>query len=104
MVDTRALLKGFGKGADVAQQIATDKAVNSRRVRAGTRDITVGQIVEVKIMGGTGTAEVPSGFRDAIPTSCNLTSTPGFPNWQITGTVLSVTFSSGDGAVTFWVF
>jgi len=31
VVDTKALLKGFGAAADVAGQIATDKAVNSRR-------------------------------------------------------------------------
>jgi hypothetical protein len=32
MVDTRPLLKGFGAAADVIGQIATDKAVNSRRL------------------------------------------------------------------------
>jgi hypothetical protein len=31
MVDTKPLLKGFGAGADVVGQIATDKAVNARR-------------------------------------------------------------------------
>jgi len=35
VVDTKPLLKGFGATADVAGQIATDKAVNSRRQSKG---------------------------------------------------------------------
>ena len=48
MVDTKPLLKGFGAVADVATQIATDKAVNSRRVRSDFSqfDITKGQLIE----------------------------------------------------------
>jgi hypothetical protein len=34
MVDTKPLLMGFGATADVATQIATDKAINSRRQSA----------------------------------------------------------------------
>jgi hypothetical protein len=48
MVDTKPLLKGFGAAADVIGQIATDKAVNSRRVRSDFQqfDITDGQLIE----------------------------------------------------------
>jgi hypothetical protein len=48
VVDTKALLKGFGAAADVAGQIATDKAINSRRVRSNFSqfDITNGQLIE----------------------------------------------------------
>jgi hypothetical protein len=48
MVDTKPLLKGFGAVADVAGQIATDKAVNSRRVRSNFSqfDLTNGQLIE----------------------------------------------------------
>jgi hypothetical protein len=48
MVDTKPLLKGFGAAADVIGQIATDKAVNSRRTRSNFTqfDITNGQLVE----------------------------------------------------------
>jgi hypothetical protein len=47
MVDTKPLLKGFGAAADVIGQIATDKAVNSRRVRSDFQqfDITDGQLI-----------------------------------------------------------
>ena len=47
MVDTKPLLKGFGAAADVAGQIATDKAVNSRRTRSSFTqfDITNGQLL-----------------------------------------------------------
>jgi hypothetical protein len=48
MVDTKPLLKGFGALTNVASQIATDKAVNSRRTRSGFSqfDITQGQLLE----------------------------------------------------------
>jgi hypothetical protein len=45
--DPKPLLKGFGAAADVAGQIATDKAVNSRRTRSdfSQYDITKGQLL-----------------------------------------------------------
>jgi hypothetical protein len=56
VVDTKPLLKGFGAAADVVGQIATDKAINSRRRSKGTGnrisrlrgeiDITDGQLIE----------------------------------------------------------
>ena len=57
MVDTKPLLKGFGAAADVATQIATDKAVNSRRVRSNFSqfDITGGQLIENATAGTDGT-------------------------------------------------
>jgi hypothetical protein len=53
VVDTKALLKGFGAAADVAGQIATDKAINSRRVRSNFSqfDITNGQLVSATLLG-----------------------------------------------------
>jgi hypothetical protein len=52
MVDTKPLLKGFGAAADVAGQIATDKAVNSRRTRSNFSqvDITQGQLIEDAVL------------------------------------------------------
>jgi len=55
VVDTKPLLKGFGAAADVARQIATDKAVNSRRTRSNTFDIAQGQLIEEYEL--TGSAE-----------------------------------------------
>lgn len=47
-IDTKPLLKGFGAAADVAGQIATDKAVNSRRVRSDFLrfDLSNGQLLK----------------------------------------------------------
>jgi hypothetical protein len=60
MVDTKPLLKGFGAAVDVAGQIATDKAVNSRRIRSDFSqfDITKGQLIE-NISTINGRTEVP---------------------------------------------
>jgi hypothetical protein len=52
MADTRPLLKGFGALADVAGQIATDKAVNSRRQRPSNIDIASGVAVPVTLRSG----------------------------------------------------
>jgi hypothetical protein len=56
MVDTKPLLKGFGAAADVIGQIATDKAVNSRRTRSDFMqfDIANGQLLLGKKLLGTG--------------------------------------------------
>ena len=69
MVDTKPLLKGFGAAADVVGQIATDKAVNSRRLTAtssalaqsttGVIDITNGQFIQGINLSGSGATEVP---------------------------------------------
>jgi hypothetical protein len=54
--DPKPLLKGFGAAADVAGQIATDKAVNSRRTRSGfiQFDITNGQLIRDERLLGSG--------------------------------------------------
>jgi len=57
MVDTRALLKTFGEGADVIAQIATDKSTNARRQTASTFDIRNGQLIEN--LSVTDTLDVP---------------------------------------------
>jgi len=66
LVDTKPLLKGFGAAAGVARQIATDKAVNSRRLsrvssdiaqeereRLVAFDVTDGQLIEDYLLDGT---------------------------------------------------
>lgn len=55
MVDTKPLLKGLGAAADVVSQIATDKAVNSRRLRPGSLDLSGAQLVERVLKGGAQT-------------------------------------------------
>jgi hypothetical protein len=54
--DPKPLLKGFGAAADVAGQIATDKAVNSRRTRSDFSqfDITNGQLIRDERLLGSG--------------------------------------------------
>jgi hypothetical protein len=53
VVDTNALLKTLGAGADVIGQIATDKAVNARRAAPNpTFDITKGVFLEVALETG----------------------------------------------------
>lgn len=55
MVDPTPLLKGFGAAADVAGQIATDKAINGRRKSpTDTRvDFTDGELlIDVYLEGG----------------------------------------------------
>jgi hypothetical protein len=75
MVDTKPLLKGFGATADVATQIATDKAINSRRQSAESSrlsflatsaaaepapyDISQGELIEDYDLGGSNPAVVP---------------------------------------------
>ncbi len=58
MVDTKALLKGFGAGADVFGQIATDKAINSRRRTSSTFDISDGVLMEDIALGPDNPATV----------------------------------------------
>ncbi len=47
MVDeTKALLKVFGEGVDALTQIATDKAINTRRQTASTFNMSNGSLLE----------------------------------------------------------
>jgi hypothetical protein len=113
MVDTKALLKGFGAASDVAGQIATDKAVNARRLRPETYDSEhyldsfFGQptIVEVTF-NNTDTASVDVGqaTRAAIVSSV-LDGFDYAPQWSIANGRLSVSFSANNtGTMTFLVF
>ena len=61
MVDTRALLKTFGEGADVLAQIATDKSTNARRQTASTFDIRNGELIEGISANPNGTTVIPHG-------------------------------------------
>lgn len=62
MVDTKPLLKGFGAAADVAGQIATDKAVNGRRAT----DITSGLVISAAELASTN-----AGYTSRVRTSVN---------------------------------
>jgi len=46
MVDTKALMKTFGAGANVIGQIATDKAVNARRRTVSSFDFSQGTFLD----------------------------------------------------------
>lgn len=61
MVDPKPLFKTFGSGADVVGQIATDKAVNARRLTDASSslfDITQGQLIEDHLLSSSGTGFV----------------------------------------------
>lgn len=103
MVDTKPLLKGFGATADVAGQIATDKAVNSRRTRSSFTqfDIANGQLLEdvvpdpVELTVSHGLNRVPSG---ALVLK---SSSPGNINF-VSATSSALIFDA-TGTVTVWV-
>ena len=101
MVDTKALLKGFGAAADVAGQIATDKAVNSRRVRSNFSqfDITNGQLIEDAISDPDGyvahqLARVPKGA--VVLKSDQEVAVTG-------STETTVTLDQPGAVVTLWI-
>lgn len=109
MVDTKPLLKGFGAAADVVGQIATDKAVNSRRVRSNFLqfDITQGQLIEdgvVPVVTPPVTkVEVPHRL-GRVPVGAIVLKSSDF-NIHITeATERTVTVDSPPGTVfTIWV-
>lgn len=102
MVDTKALLKGFGATADVAGQIATDKAVNSRRIRSNFSqfDITSGQLIEDAVTD-TVTKSVPHGLRRVPMGAIVLKSDQAVFVENATEDV--VTLNVADALVTLWV-
>lgn len=98
--DPKPLLKGFGAVADVATQIATDKAVNSRRTRSDFSqfDITQGQLIENATLDATNSVahalkRVPKG---AIILSAST-------DLYVIGLSSSAVTFSGAGTVTAWV-
>jgi hypothetical protein len=103
MVDTKPLLKGFGAAVDVAGQIATDKAVNSRRVRPNTFDVTRGTILVTPLTNGTAEYKHDLG---RVPVGAMTMISPEASEFRILSTsVQSITiWASGAIAdVTLWV-
>jgi hypothetical protein len=101
MVDTKPLLKGFGAAVDVAGQIATDKAVNSRRVRSDFSqfDITNGQLVEDATADALG--KVPHSLNRVPKGALILMSDPAALLTNVTREDL--TFDTPGAVVTVWV-
>lgn len=118
MVDPRPLLKGFGAAADVAGQIATDKAINGRRQSKGATasdaavqglrgsvDITDGQLIE--------NHDLSSGTPTVVPHSLGRVPVGAIVLKQNVGTAAefcvscsidSVVMSSSVVTVSLWVF
>lgn len=109
MVDTKPLFKGFGAAADVVGQIATDKAVNSRRTRSDFLqfDITAGQLIQDHALTA-GITEVPHALgriaNGAIVLKENWSA--GAVNDVVcvgTGSSTVSIRSTADNVVTLWV-
>jgi len=102
VVDTKALLKGFGAAADVAGQIATDKAVNSRRVRSSFSqfDITNGQLIEDAV-SDPDTKSVPHGLNRVPKGALVLKASTGVVVEGVTRT--EVILDTASAEVTLWV-
>ena len=110
MADTKPLLKGFGALADVASQIATDKAVNSRRQRPNTYAtsnlLSNPSIVQITFDNATtGSASVGSAQYAAIVSSVFASFVPYNFQWEIVESRLTVTLNAANtGTLTFLVF
>jgi hypothetical protein len=127
MVDTKPLLKGFGAAADVIGQIATDKAVNSRRLTSissaieQTKDralesVTAGSaILDGQLIEDAELVEDAEGDENKIPHNLNrvpygailvkMSADAGGETHCRSTTVNDVTIaSSRAGTVTLWVF
>lgn len=106
MAETRPLLKSFGNAVSVATQIATDKAVNARRLRQGSYprfDLTDGQMISfVFPEATTGTEQVPHGL-GRTPTAVFIAE----PNPGVVCTAKnaqSITLTgAGGNSVSIWV-
>lgn len=87
----------------LSQNIA--RSVNNPVGTLVTDDITKGDVIEVTVEGGTGTANVASRRVGAIPISIAFNS-PAEVMWSISGTTLSVETDPGSttGTITFYVF
>jgi F0F1-type ATP synthase assembly protein I len=126
MVDTRPLLKGFGAAADVIGQIATDKAVNSRRLTSISSTIeqtkdraveSVAAIADSAILYGELVSNVdlatttPLGYVDhslgRTPVGAIVVLVLGIGNNErhcIAVSDTQVQMNGEDGVVTVWVF
>lgn len=110
MVDTKPLLKGFGAAAGVARQIATDKAVNSRRVRSDFTqfDITGGQLIEdyqLNPVDPGSPTKVPHKL-GRVPAGAIIMklASAGYAHCSAASeTHVSIIHSQADDVVTLWV-
>ena len=105
MVDTKPLLKFLGAGANVATQIATDKAVSSRRQTNSTFEMNKGSLLEGKkiLMG----VQKPQSFTHGlgrIPRAV-FVSQPSDPSVEVVSyDATNVLMDGTDGvAFTLWV-
>lgn len=111
MVDTKPYLKKFGEGTDVSSQIATDKAVNARRLTDLTSSV---------VNSAAALAEENSAYTQGLMSTANpsngilveVTATPGTPGHPHSlgrvpvggiivgqeGTSIAVYFDSNDTA------
>jgi hypothetical protein len=85
---------------------ATQSAFGAGGGALVTDDISNGEVVEVVIESGNGTAAVKPRRVGAVPISVALDSTNEAWNWSISGTTLTVNWTAGtpDGVIHFWVF
>lgn len=106
MVDTKALLKGFGATANVFGQLATDKAVNSRRRRPASYsrfDITDGQLV-TSVIPQTGTPYTVSHQLGRVPSAVFLGQPTNVTLGPATATTIPITGGGDPGdTITLWV-
>jgi hypothetical protein len=127
MVDTRPLLKGFGAAADVIGQIATDKAVNSRRltpisaaIEQAKNSVVEGAVAGSAILDGqliedATIVDDTTGVLNKIPHNLNrvpsgailvkMSATASGETHCRSTTVNDVTIASSvPGTATLWVF
>lgn len=99
--DPKPLLKGLGSAANVAGQIATDKAINGRRVRSDFSqfDMTQGQLLENVVLDTTQSAS--HGLKRVPKGAIVLKSSP--PGLAVASTTSSTITFTAAGTVTAWV-
>lgn len=106
LADTRPLLKSFGKAVSVATEIATDKAVNARRLRQGSFprfDLTDGQMITFTFPAATsGTEQVPHGL-GRVPTAVFIAEpNPGVACTAKNAQAITLT-GAASNSVSLWV-
>lgn len=106
MVDTKPLLKGFGAAADVFGQIATDKAVNSRRQRSSflQTDITNGQLIEDYTLTAENQGVISHGLNRVPSGAIVIKQNIGNAIYCSGTTQDTLQMSETSGIVTVWVF
>jgi hypothetical protein len=118
VVDPKPLLKGFGAAADVAGQIATDKAINSRRQSKGSTsedarieglgggvDITDGQLIENHDLSAGTPYIVPHNLGRVPVGAIVLKQDVGTAaEYAVDFTIDTIEMSSNSVRVSLWVF